>query len=194
MRLWPDLQQLPSSEELDGGHNRHPCLAVTSTKMLWSSGVDRWPKLRHTTLNGWSRQSAEPYPLLGLQKRTELDFRSGGICHFLLQAEDVAEETYGMRGCPCDVESYGIFKGHQLAHQEDPQILALTRQRMPAEMPKGKALENIKSQMLRIHKASGHSAFSNLQRLLRARQAPPWAVALSSIIISGLTPRNSWTF
>ena len=116
------------------------------------------------------------------------------VCHFLLKAEDVAEETYGMRGCPCDVESYGIFKGHQLAHQEDPQILALTRQRMPAEMPKGKALENIKSQMLRIHKASGHSAFSNLQRLLRARQAPPWAVALSSIIISGLTPRNSWTF
>ena len=53
---------------------------------------------------------------------------------------------------------------------------------MPAEMPKGKALENIKNQMLRIHKASGHSAMANLQRLLRARQAPPWAVALAGQI------------
>ena len=104
------------------------------------------------------------------------------VCQFLLKAEDVAEETYGMRGCPCDLECYGIFKGHQLAHQEDPQILALRRQRMPAEMPKGKALENIKNQMLRIHKASGHSALANLQRLLRARQAPPWAVALAGQI------------
>lgn len=104
------------------------------------------------------------------------------VCHFLLEAEDVAEETYGMRGCPCDLECYGIFKGHQLAHQEDPQILALRRQRMPVEMPKGKALENIKNQMLRIHKASGHSALANLQRFLRARQAPPWAVALAGQI------------
>eukprot|EP00435_Cladocopium_sp_Y103_P069725 s59_g33.t2 len=104
------------------------------------------------------------------------------VCHYLLEAEDVAEETYGMRGCPCDCESYGIFKGHQLARQADHQIMALKRQRMPVEMPKGKALESIKSQMLRIHKASGHSAFANLQRLLRARGAPPWAVALAGQI------------
>ena len=57
--------------------------------------------------------------------------------------------------------------------------MALTRSRFPIEMPKGKLLENIKSQMLRVHKASGHTSFANLQRLLRARQAPPWAVALA---------------
>ena len=62
---------------------------------------------------------------------------------------------------------------------EEPAILALSRQRYPREQPTGKALQKIKQTMLRIHRASGHSSMSNLQQLLRTRQAPEWAVALA---------------
>lgn len=63
--------------------------------------------------------------------------------------------------------------------EEDPQILALTRNRFPAEPPTGKRSEQIRQQMLRIHRASGHTSFTNLQRLLRMRKAPPWAIDLA---------------
>ena len=43
------------------------------------------------------------------------------------------------------------------------QVMALSRQRFPQEMPSGKKLENI----------------GNLQRLLRARKAPDWAITLA---------------
>ena len=59
------------------------------------------------------------------------------------------------------------------------QVMALKRQRFPQEMPSGKKLESIKQQMLRVHRASGHSSFGNLQRLLRARKAPDWAITLA---------------
>ena len=64
-------------------------------------------------------------------------------------------------------------------HQPSPQVMALSRQRFAQEMPTGKKLESIKQQMLRVHRASGHSSMQSLQRLLRARKAPPWAVALA---------------
>ena len=60
-----------------------------------------------------------------------------------------------------------------------PQILALSRQRFPSELPTGKKLEQMKQQMLRVHRAAGHASFQNLQRLLRARGAPDWAVTLA---------------
>ena len=36
--------------------------------------------------------------------------------------------------------------------------------------------------MLRVHRASGHSGFSNLQRLLEARGTPKWALELAGTL------------
>ena len=65
------------------------------------------------------------------------------------------------------------------AREEDPTIMALSRTRYPKEAPTGRRLEVIRQQMLRIHRAAGHPSFGNLQRLLRARGAPQWAMDLA---------------
>jgi len=62
--------------------------------------------------------------------------------------------------------------------EEEPSLFALSRNKFPQEAPTGKRLELIKQQMLRIHRSSGHASFSNLQRLLRVRKAPEWAIKL----------------
>ena len=74
--------------------------------------------------------------------------------------------------------------GHmaEVIRDEDPQILALTRNRFPQQPPTGKLLEQIRAQMLRVHKAAGHPSMANLQRMLRARKAPQWAVDLAGSI------------
>ena len=67
-------------------------------------------------------------------------------------------------------------------HDEVPEkfVMALSRTRLNLEeAPKGKKLESIKQLMLRVHRASGHAGFSNLQRLLEARGSPKWAVELA---------------
>lgn len=87
-----------------------------------------------------------------------------------------------------DVEQY-LLETEQVTYQdeisreareEQPQILALSRNRFPEEPPKGKQLDNIRQMMLRIHRASGHSSFGNLKKLLQMRGAPDWAVELAS--------------
>lgn len=70
-------------------------------------------------------------------------------------------------------------------HETDPSqyVMALSRTRLNLEeAPKGKKLEAIKQMMLRVHRASGHSGFSNLQRLLEARGSPKWAVELAGTL------------
>ena len=71
----------------------------------------------------------------------------------------------------------------QQVRHENPNILALSRNRFTLEPPVGRKLEEIKSQMLRIHRASGHTSMSNLQRLLRARKAPQWAIDLAGSLV-----------
>lgn len=66
-----------------------------------------------------------------------------------------------------------------MARDDRPEVFALSRQRYPSEQPTGKRLEQVKQTMLRIHRASGHNSMANLQRLLRGRNAPEWAVALA---------------
>ena len=63
--------------------------------------------------------------------------------------------------------------------KSEPEVFALSRTTYPKDPPTGRKLELIKQQMLRIHRASGHASFGNLQRLLRARGAPPWSVELA---------------
>ena len=84
------------------------------------------------------------------------------------------EESYGIN-LSLDVERHLLSLQHdcddeanhdvhmvERLRQEDPQVLALTRNRFPAEPPVGRKLELIRQQMLRVHRASGHSSFQNL--------------------------------
>ena len=62
-------------------------------------------------------------------------------------------------------------------------VMALSRTRLNLEeAPTGKRLEAIKQMMMRVHRASGHSGFSNLQKLLEARGAPKWAIELAGTL------------
>ena len=100
----------------------------------------------------------------------------------LLQAQQQVEHLDNLSGCHTGYECrQGLHYEAQL-RKEQPKVLALTRNRFPVEMPKGKQLEMIRSQMLRVHKAAGHPSMARLQQLLRARQAPDWAVALAGQI------------
>ena len=67
-------------------------------------------------------------------------------------------------------------KNVMMVRKEEPEMFALSRNQFPKEAPTGRKLELVKQQMMRIHRSSGHSSFGNLQRLLRARKAPEWAV------------------
>ena len=82
-------------------------------------------------------------------------------------------------GVPIADENYDGDQSQQHARSEEPSIMALSRNRFSTEPPTGRKLEEIKSQMLRIHRASGHTSMANLQRLLRARKAPQWAIDLA---------------
>ena len=62
-------------------------------------------------------------------------------------------------------------------------VMALTRHKMDlSEAPTGRRLEAIRQMMMRVHRASGHAGFSNLQRLLEARGSPKWAVELAGTL------------
>ena len=67
----------------------------------------------------------------------------------------------------------------RLVRNEAPDLFALSRTNYPKEKPIGKKLDAIKQQMMRIHRAAGHPSFGNLARLLRARQAPDWAITMA---------------
>ena len=50
-------------------------------------------------------------------------------------------------------------------------VFALQRTALPREWPTGKKLDEVKAQMMRMHRAAGHSSFESLARLLEKRQA-----------------------
>jgi hypothetical protein len=65
----------------------------------------------------------------------------------------------------------------------EEKVMAVSRTRLNLdEAPTGKRLEAIKQMMMRVHRASGHSGFSNLQKLLEARGSPKWAIELAGTL------------
>ena len=104
---------------------------------------------------------------------------SQDVSKILFQCEESTEDSFG---CPWEIENEEVRSYEQKMRSEDPSIMALTRNRFPAEAPSGRQLELIKAQMLRVHKAAGHPSMSTLQQLLRARQAPQWAIELAGQI------------
>ena len=155
---------------------------LTSSRRLWLSLQKRCPGHKeHAECRGVIAQASAYYPPAMIRAATKATISSWTDY----------EESYGIN-LSLDVERHLLSLQHddddeanhdvhmvERLRQEDPQVLALTRNRFPAEPPVGRKLELIRQQMLRVHRASGHSSFQNLQRLLRARKAPDWAIDLA---------------
>ena len=58
-------------------------------------------------------------------------------------------------------------------------LLPLRRMALPPEKPTGRKLEEVKSALLRMHRAAGHSSMESLARLLEKRGAARWASELA---------------
>ena len=85
----------------------------------------------------------------------------------------------GGRDLQDDVYRYATGAESEAGHEH---VFALSRDgtALPAERPSGRRLAQVKDLMMRIHRASGHSSFSNLAKMLERRGSPPWAVDLAN--------------
>ena len=153
---------------------------LTSSRKLWMSLQKRCPgHPEHAECRGVVAQASSYYPWPMVKAVTkaiqnqwsEMESKNGislsqDVEYYLLDIKDDNTE----------------FEGIQLTgtvREEVPEIFALTRNRYPVSPPTGKKLDEIRKMMLRVHKASGHASFTSLQRLLRARKAPPWAIEMA---------------
>ena len=151
---------------------------LTSSHALWTSLQKKCPgHPEHAECRGKVAQASSYYPdgmvnavvksitntWHSVEDRAEINL-AADVEQYLLEAEEVTVQD-------------GLSK---VVREEQPQILALSRNRFPDTPPQGKQLDNIRQMMLRIHRASGHSSFGNLKKLLQMRGAPDWAVELAS--------------
>ena len=161
---------------------------LTSNRRLWMSLQKKCPgHLEHAQCRGVAAQASAYYP----QKLVQ------AICKAIVHGWQDKESDQGV-SLHRDVEQflleipleddgggnhielyYNQKRRIEEVHEEYPEVFALGRTTFPKEPPTGRKLELIKQQMLRIHRSSGHSSFGNLQRLLRARKAPPWSIELA---------------
>ena len=85
-------------------------------------------------------------------------------------AEDIEETLLGQewfqRRAP---------RGDDSEDQDRCDVFALSRQKLPESPPTGRALEQVRQMMMRVHRASGHSSMASLAKLLARRGAPTWA-------------------
>ena len=161
---------------------------LTTDRNIWLALQRKCPgHLDHVHCRGDAAKASAYYPpkmveaiCLGITRtwtsRDEVNGSSlsSDVSYYLLQSEEVQHSVSDPFG---EMEEFG-----QIARDEEPSILALTRNRYPQEKPTGKRLEEIKTQMLRVHKAAGHPSMASLQRMLRARKAPQWAIELAGTI------------
>ena len=155
---------------------------LTTSRSLWLGLQKRCPghseHAEHGECRGAAAQASSYYPpkmvkaiVKAIQSQWEKK-EEAGHTNLALDVETYmldVEQGEGLHDCEC----------HGDLRKEEPQIFALTRNRFPENAPTGKKLEAIKMQMMRVHRASGHSSFSNLQKLLRARKAPQWAIDIA---------------
>ncbi|CAE7456732.1 bchH, partial [Symbiodinium microadriaticum] len=93
------------------------------------------------------------------------------------------QSKYGIRPLSEDVEEMMLrqewFSRHGRPPDSDNHAYALTRNKLPEEPPTGRKLEEVRQMMMRLHRSSGHTSFSNIAKLLQRRGAPSWAVTLA---------------
>ena len=154
---------------------------LTTNRHIWLALQKKCPgHPEHVHCRGEAAKASSYYPQKMVKAITRglVDtWTSHEKCCGVSLAEDV--ERYLLEVPQEEEEGKETEECCKKAREEDPQVLALTKDRFTSEPPKGKKLEQVKQQMMRIHRASGHSSFSNLQRLLRMRKAPEWAIEMA---------------
>ena len=63
--------------------------------------------------------------------------------------------------------------------EQSRELMPLQRTSLPVDKPTGRKLEEVKSQLMRMHRAAGHTSFEALARLLQKRNAAEWACDLA---------------
>lgn len=149
---------------------------LTNSRFLWLSLQKRCPgHTDHAECRGVVAQASSYYPWPMVSAATKAlikGWQSQEDSNDISLSRDV--ETYLLE-IPGQKEQTVVDR----LREEEPEIMALTRNRFPDEPPTGKRLEAIRQQMMRIHRASGHASFTNLQRLLRTRKAPKWSIEMA---------------
>ena len=150
---------------------------LTSCRQIWMGLSHRCPgHSEHLQCRGKVAQFSAYYPpkmVTAVVKAIIASWNEGEDKQEVSIADDV--QQYLLQ-CPCNGNM--DEPTHQL-RDEEPAVMALTRNRFPKEPPSGKRLEAIRQSMLRIHRASGHTSMQNLEKMLRARQAPTWVLDLA---------------
>ena len=153
---------------------------LTNSRSLWLSLQKRCPgHPDHAECRGVVAQASSYYPwgmVSAVTKALIKGWQSQEDNNEVSLSKDV--ETYLLE-IPGRTEQTFL----DCLREEDPEVLALTRNRFPEEPPTGKQLEAIRQQMMRIHRASGHASFTNLQRLLRMRKAPKWSIEMAGKLV-----------
>ena len=93
---------------------------------------------------------------------------------------------HGTRSMAADVETE-LLEQQWFSRKFEPdtgvaETYALSRQRLPAEAPTGRKLEEVRQQLLRLHRSSGHTSFTAISKLLARRGAPSWAVEFAKSV------------
>ena len=147
---------------------------LTTSRTLWLMVGKRCPQNHeHCECRGRAAQASSYYPRKLCQD----------ICHAMRQQWNSQDKhlDYLTEKHLLEIDENEITKYHETDPMES--VMALSRTKLNLEeAPKGKRLEAIKQMMMRVHRASGHSGFSNLQRLLEARGSPKWAIELAGTL------------
>lgn len=160
---------------------------VTTNRRLWLSLQKKCPgHAEHAQCRGVAAQASSYYPAAMVRAVTK-SITEGWLEHEARQGISlISDIEHFLLGVPAELyvketdEPYVTEENARWEiRKQNPEVFALSRTSFPSEPPTGRKLELIKQQMLRVHRSSGHASFSNLQRLLRVRGAPKWAVELA---------------
>lgn len=150
---------------------------LTSSRQLWLALQKRCPgHLDHAECRGVAAQASAYYPAAMVNAVTKAIIASWNSPDERCDTSFVADVQKYFLDSNEDGKDDDFF---EQVREEQPQILALSKNRFPSSPPQGKQLDNIRQMMLRIHRASGHSSFGNLQKLLKMREAPEWAIEMA---------------
>ena len=150
---------------------------LTSSRSLWLALQKRCPGHEsHAECRGVIAQASAYYPAAMVTAVTKAMISSWNSPDERCDVSFVGDVEKYLLEAVNDGQVDDFF---EQVREEEPQVLALSRNRFPSSPPQGKQLDSIRQMMLRIHRASGHSSFGNLQKLLKMREAPEWAVEMA---------------
>ena len=157
---------------------------LTTNRQLWLSLQRKCPgHVEHVHCRGEVAKASSYYPLAMVKAVAKALSTSWSKAEDDQQLSLAADVEAFLLDIPGRKEEALVDQELVDVREESPEIFALTRTRYPKEAPTGRRLEQIKQSMMRVHRSAGHPSFANLQRLLRVRKAPQWAIDLAGSLI-----------